>query len=150
MAPVNGALNGSSNGAAKSPVKGSVNGSSNGSSNGKQPAPAGKVPVIRGDRGKPAGVNGTTPENSAEHPESPAASLERTAIIIKRVPPAAKPTRAPEAATYRSANAQGETNGNDHDAEAAETNGDSDASPSDVRVVLQPKRVGGENGGKAR
>jgi hypothetical protein len=86
---------------------------------------------------------------------APPASMERTAIVVKRTAkvvkhqPVAKSTRPSEAATYLSANAQNEANADDHDVSPPAANGDSTAVPSDVRVVLQPKWLGSENGGKS-
>jgi len=81
--------------------------------------------------------------------------MERTAIVVKRSasvikhPPPAKSTRPPEAVTYKSANAQSEANADDREAAPAATNGDGGSAPSDVRVVLQPKWLGSENGGQS-
>jgi hypothetical protein len=87
-------------------------------------------------------------------------SVERTAIIIKRNPPVEKPapkqSRPSSAGTYRSANAQnptngqGAVNGDDRKAAPADPSSNSVNESSDVRVVLQPKWVGGENGGKSK
>jgi hypothetical protein len=87
-------------------------------------------------------------------------SVERTAIIIKRNPPVekppAKPVRPPSAGTYRSANAQtptngqGPANGDDRKQSPADPNNTKGNESSDVRVVLQPKWVGGENGNKPK
>lgn len=81
---------------------------------------------------------------------APPAAAERTAIIVQRtarllkhVPP--EEPKPPAAATYRSVNAQDE---DDHDDDEA-TNGEPAAVPSEVRVVLQPKWLGGENGSKS-
>ena len=136
--------------------------------NGKEAPVSPKVPVIHGKRDDHVEPDGepmtrklivVPPEKKADE-EKPAAgtgpseSVERTAIVVKRSakvakhPPVAKPPRPAEAGTYRSANAQNPANGVDHDAVPAGTNGDSGAAASDVRVVLQPKWVGGENGGK--
>jgi len=98
--------------------------------------------------------------------EAPAArgpipeSVERTAIIIKRNPPVEKPVakqgRLSSAGTYRSANAQNPTNGqngangDDRKPASNDANSNSGSEPSDVRVVLQPKWVGGENGNKPK
>jgi hypothetical protein len=131
-----------------------------GSVNGKEVPSSAKVAAVHSDAGEPVSRPPTVapPDKPVERPVSPAVvvpppTVERTAIIKRSAsvikPTPAKSTRAPEAATYRSVNAQTETNGADHDA-AAPTNGDSEAAPSDVRVVLQPKWVGGENGGKSR
>jgi hypothetical protein len=73
--------------------------------------------------------------------------VKRTAKVVKH-PPAVKPAR-PPAATYRSTYSQSPANGDDDGAAKPPTNGDSSQDPSDVRVVLQPKWVGGENGGKS-
>ena len=87
-------------------------------------------------------------------------SVERTAIIIKRNPPVekppAKPARPTSAGTYRSANAQNPTNGqaptngDDRKQNPADPGNNSANESSDVRVVLQPKWVGGENGNKSK
>jgi hypothetical protein len=132
---------------AKSGVNGKATNGHNGSS-------SGKVPVVGG-----------IPFNSvdAERQVLPE-SVERTAIIIKRTssvvkPPVPKQQRRSPAATYRSANAQsvnGEDSESDDKAEEHESapvetaNGDAKADSSDVRAVLQPKWVGGENGGKSK
>jgi hypothetical protein len=101
---------------------------------------------------------GTPPERPAEPfrlaEAGPSASVERTAIIVQRSAsvakrPATVKSRPPEAAMYLSVNAQSEGDGDDHDAESPATNGDGDPVPSDVRIVLQPKWLGGENGGKS-
>ena len=94
---------------------------------------------------------GVPPENRAEPPvaplprAAPSPGMERTAILANL---AAKVVKRPPAATYRSAYAQGPVNGEDHEAKPG-ANGGSLADPSDVRVVLQPKWFGGENGGKS-
>jgi hypothetical protein len=98
-------------------------------------------------------------KEAAEPPLSlsgaPFGSMERTAMVVKRTAKVVKhqlspkSTRPPQAATYRSVNAQSEANADDHDASTPATNGDSADVHSDVRVVLQPKWVGGENGGKS-
>ena len=128
-----------------------------------------KVPLPRTELGAPAGEPTSrpqtavtpekpvvTPEKPVVPPEKPAerpvslagtASRERTAIVVKRSASVAKPP--PAAATYRSANARNEVNGVNHDAVPPATNGDVPA-PSDVRVVLPPKRADGENGGKSK
>jgi hypothetical protein len=87
-------------------------------------------------------------------------SVERTAIIIKRNPPVekppAKPARPTSAGTYRSANAQNPTNGqtpangDDRKPNPADPSNNKGNESSDVRVVLQPKWVGGENGNKSK
>jgi len=87
-------------------------------------------------------------------------SVERTAIIIKRNPPVekppAKPARPTSAGTYRSANAQnptngqGPANGDDRKPNPADPNNNKENEASDVRMVLQPKWVGGENGNKPK
>ena len=132
-----------------------------GTVNGEVPALP-RAPVVHADPDQtmvqPRGV--TAADNAAERPASlagtaPSASMERTAIVVKRATSVAKPAsaakskRPPQTATYRSVNAQNEPNGEEHDAVPSATNGNS-APPSDVRVVLQPKWVGGENGGKSR
>jgi hypothetical protein len=77
-------------------------------------------------------------------------SVERTAIVVRRTASVVTPPkpRAPGSATYQSANANTHADGGDHEVAANGKNGDSASVPSDVRVVLQPKRLGGENGGK--
>jgi hypothetical protein len=87
-------------------------------------------------------------------------SVERTAIIIKRNPPVekppAKPVRPTSAGTYRSANAQnptngqGPANGDDRKQSPGDPSNNKGNESSDVRVVLQPKWVGGENGNKSK
>jgi hypothetical protein len=122
--------------------------------NGK-PAPASaKAPVISGDRGSASPVQPTVvPPQPAETPQVPAqrapstAGAERTAIVIKRTAKVVKHPSVDKAATYRSTNAQNE----DGDADdTPETNVDAEDAASDVRVVLQPTWVGGENGGKSQ
>ena len=88
---------------------------------------------------------------------APSASLERAAMVVKRSakvvkhPSAAKSTSPPEAAMYQSVNARSEANGDEPDDDSAPAvNGDSVDVHSDVQIVLQPKWVGGENGGKPR
>ena len=102
--------------------------------NGKEVASPSKVPVIPGDHGEAAdesiGRTGVPPEKPAE------------------LPSAATLMRPPGAATYQSVNVRSEANGENLDAVPPATNGRSDANSSDVRIVLQPKRVAGENGGK--
>ena len=119
-----------------------------------------RAPVVHADPAEtmvqPRGL--TPPDSSAEQPAalagtSPSASMERTAIVVKRVTPVVKPAssakskRPPQTATYRSVNAQNEPTGEDHEVVPSATNGNAKPT-SDVRVVLQPKWVGGENGGK--
>ena len=97
-------------------------------------------------------------EKAAEGPVSPAPAAPSeakngTAIIVNRATSVVKPPRAaqstrPPAATYQSTNAQSKAAGDDHDAVPSARNGDSAAASSDVRVVLQPKRLSGENGRK--
>jgi hypothetical protein len=117
-----------------------------------------KVPAARNGFAEAAGGRpqaGVRPEQPATPPArlTSTPAVERTAIVIQRSahvvkhPPAAKPARAPEAAMYRSVNAQTATNGDD--SASPDADNDSAAAPSDVRVVLQPKWLGGENGGKA-
>ena len=145
---------------AESPGEASATGTSN-----REEAPASpSAPVENAGLGEPAKsgpLAGVPPAQPAESPASlaraePPASLERTAIVVRRTAkvvkrsPAAKLTRPPEAAMYRSVNAQNEVNGDDHDVSAPATDEDSDPVPSDVRIVLQPKWIGGENGGKSR
>jgi predicted kinase len=117
-------------------------------------------PAVAGAKDSPG--NGTVPIVPAQR-GAPPESVERTAIIIKRTSsvvkqPAVKTeTRRSPAATYRSANAHHQVNGGaanggsgDEHATGADANGDASADSSDVRVVLQPKWVGGDNGGKAK
>jgi hypothetical protein len=123
----------------------------------------GKVPKSSGQQGEPAGepapgspevVIGSRPVSGAG--TAPVSPRERTAIVVKRAAPVvngravANPTRPGEAGTYVSMNAQGEVNGANHDANATATNGDEAANPSDVRAVLNPKWVGGQNNGKSQ
>jgi len=87
-------------------------------------------------------------------------SVERTAIIIKRNPPVekppVKPVRPTSAGTYQSANAQNQTNGqgpangDDRKQNPVDPSNNKGNESSDVRVVLQPKWVGGENGNKPK
>jgi len=129
----------------------------------KEPAPAATGPGMpRGPGRRPLNVvpgnkPGQKPLPIVEG--IPAESIEQTAIIIKRtpsVPKAAVPKqwRPTASGTYRSANAQDQVNGlngngDDRQPASPEKNGNADDS-SDVRVVLQPKWVGGENGGKSK
>ncbi len=123
----------------------------NNGNNGKDPGS--KVPVVRGE----PSFNGADGQSRPSLPDS----VERTAIIIKRTssvvkaaPPKQQQRRSP-AATYRSANAQS-VNGDsgdeaaEHESAPKETNGDTPSDSSDVRAVLKPKWVGGENGGKSK
>jgi hypothetical protein len=138
-----------------------------GTANGKEVAPPPKGAVVRTEPEEPPGEPMTRkliivpPPKSTESPAptpgtGPSEAVERTAIVVKRSakvakhPPAAKSPRPSAAGTYRSANAQSEANGADHETAPPATNGDVEAAPSDVRVVLQPKRIGGENGGKSQ
>jgi hypothetical protein len=95
------------------------------------------------------------PGNGVETPLPAAdgAPLEGTAIIIKRSASLAKaspkPRRPAEPGTYRSANAHDQVNGTNGDDHQAGKNGNVAAEASDVRVVLKPNWVGGENGDKA-
>jgi hypothetical protein len=89
----------------------------------------------------------------AEPPPAPPPVGEgRTAIVVQRAKVVKQPSRVkqPEAGTYRSAYAHNEAEvdqpDSGHDGGA---NGDATAAPSDVRVVLQPKRLGRDSGGKA-
>jgi len=110
-----------------------------------------KVAVV-GEPADSSPQDGVPPEQTAEPPARLARAVppdvERTAIVIQRRARVVK--RPPEAAMYRSVNAQSEANGDDHDASPPATDDDSGPVPSDVRVVLQPKWIGGENGGKSR
>ena len=123
--------------------------------NGKETPSPPRVPVIFAQLGQqlPRPIGGAP----AERPVSPAVasppgSVERTAIVVTRTTSVAKPpatsTHPPAAATYQSANAKSKSDGENDDAAAAGKNGKSAAS-SDVRVVLQPKRLDSENGGKS-
>jgi hypothetical protein len=96
------------------------------------------------------------PQQPPNSPVSLAAAIpaaERTAIVVKRSAPVVKPTpaksRPPEAATYVSANAQSEASGDNAENAPHAANGDGAAVSSDVRVVLQPQRMGRDNGKKA-
>jgi hypothetical protein len=137
-----------------------------GVANGREAASSAKVPVVHGkpgaSGGEPVGRASAAEavDKPVERPPSPvraapSASMERTAIVVKRSasvikhPPPAKSTRPPEAVTYKSANAQSEANADDREAAPAATNGDGGSAPSDVRVVLQPKWLGSENGGQS-
>ncbi len=82
-------------------------------------------------------------------------SSDRTAVVKRSVKAAAKhpPASRPPAATYRSANVKRSSDDNDsngHEVEVKASNGDAEPEPSDVRVVLQPKWMGSENGGKSQ
>jgi hypothetical protein len=124
-----------------------------------------KVPVVHAEIGGPSGET-AKPSPAAAPPEKPAGrpvslagaapspSMERTAIVVKRAAsvvrhPSTTTSTRPPAATYRSVNARSEAKGEGNDSTPAATNGSAPAQ-SDVRVVLQPKWVGGENGGKSR
>ena len=114
-----------------------------------------EAPVVPAANGRAvAAVNGAVPMTVIPAPRQEltagsAAGSDRTAIVIKRTAKVVKP-----AATYRSVNAQPEESAAEPAAEEPvaadrpETDGDAEVSPSDVRVVLEPERVGGENGGK--
>jgi hypothetical protein len=124
--------------------------------NGKE-VPSAKVPVVQAQNAEPVGraTSAVPPPEPSERPVSPAVaplprSADRTAIVVKRTASVAAPAqpRAQSAATYQSANAHTEADGENHDGAVNGKNGNS-AAPSDVRVVLQPKRLGGENGGKS-
>ena len=71
--------------------------------------------------------------------------VERAAASIVERPANTKSTRPLQAGTYRSINAQTESN-EDHGTVPVSASG----LPADVRVVLQPEWVAGENGGKSR
>jgi hypothetical protein len=83
--------------------------------------------------------------------ESPNVGVGGTAIVLQRT---AKPVKASSRAkpavarTYVSASHK-EAEADHHEPEPEGKNGDGTAAPSDVRVVLQPKRLGRDNGGKA-
>lgn len=128
------------------------------STNGKEAPASAKVHIV--EPGEPGARPATVvPEEPADVPVSPApappsGSRERTAIVVRRSASVVKPSSAatpvrPPAATYQSANAQSKADGDSSDASSSAVNGDSAAAASDVRVVLQPKRLGGENGRKA-
>jgi hypothetical protein len=111
----------------------------------REPAEA-RTPVVASVSGAPPVRN--DPPVIRQIRSVPPAAAERTAIIVQRtarlvkhVPP--EESKASAAATYRSVNAQDE----EDDGEAA--NGEAAAVPSEVRVVLQPKWLGGENGSKS-
>ncbi|HET6533320.1 MAG TPA: hypothetical protein VFH03_22260 [Actinoplanes sp.] len=84
-------------------------------------------------------------------PPAPPVGESRTAIVVQSTAKVVKqPSRAKQAAgTYRSAYAHKDADVEHKDPEPEGTNGDGTASPSDVRVVLQPKRLGQDDGGKA-
>lgn len=84
---------------------------------------------------------------------APSSAAERTAIVVQRTarlvkPPAPEPSKPPAAATYRSVNAQKDEDAADTE-EGSAANGEPAAVSSEVRVVLQPKWLGGENGNKS-
>jgi hypothetical protein len=126
-----------------------------------------KVPVGTAGLGGPASGGPQAgvpeqPEQPAEPPKQlvkakPSVPVQRTAVVLKpatkvvRRSPAAKSKRPPEAAMYRSMNAQGDGNGGDHDSAPSAMDADSAPAPApaDVCIVLQPKRLRGENGGKS-
>jgi hypothetical protein len=118
------------------------------------PEPPTAAPAKRPDAGAHPPV--VVPGNGAAKPppavEIP--SVERTAIIIKRsasvAKAPAKQRRPAEPGTYRSANAQDKVNGSNGEDHQADKNGSAAADASDVRVALQPKWVGDENGGEAK
>jgi hypothetical protein len=126
--------------------------SQTGTSSGEEVPSSPKPPVVHAELGEAAGEPKSRPPTARPAVASPPASIERTAIIVKRVAPVvkpqptAKPTRRPEAVTYQSVNARSEADDDDDDDVAPATNGGSVPDPSDARVVLQPKWVDGENG----
>jgi hypothetical protein len=84
--------------------------------------------------------------------DSPNVGVEGTAIVLQRPPrPVKESARAKPAVarTYVSAYSHKEAEADHHEPEPAGKNGDGTAAASDVRVVLQPKRLGRDNGGKA-
>jgi hypothetical protein len=135
-----------------------------GATNGKEAPSLSTAPTVYNRHGNPVNEMMTRPipvvppARSADQTVSPAgtvpsASMEQTAIVKRTAkpvkhPPAVKSSRSPTA-TYWSAFSQDPANGEEHDAVTPPTNGDAPADASDVRVVLQPKRVGGENGDKS-
>ena len=93
-----------------------------------------------------AAVERSATERSAtERPATERPAAERPAASIVERPANAKSTRPLQAGTYRSINAQTESN-EDHGTVPVSASG----LPADVRVVLQPEWVAGENGGKSR
>ena len=119
---------------ANAPATEVMNAPATGVINGKElPGPK-KVPVIPGEL---ADAPDEAISRTGVPPEKPA---DRPSVV--------KVMRPPGAATYRSVNVRTEANGESNDAVRPATNGNADAISSDVRIVLQPKRVAGENGGK--
>jgi hypothetical protein len=102
----------------------------------ERPAPVAEQPVAE----QPAAER---PVAERPAPERPA--VERPAASIVERPANAKSTRPLQAGTYRSINAQTENN-DDPGTVPVSASG----LPADVRVVLQPEWVAGENGGKSR
>ena len=113
------------------------------------------TPVVRGEPGFNGAADGLPRPAPPDSVERTAIIIKRTSSVVKAAPPKQQQRRSP-AATYRSANAQsvngdgGDDEAAEHESGPAETNGDTPADSSDVRVVLQPKWVGGENGGKSK
>jgi len=94
---------------------------------------------------QPAPKPTAPPERPASVVERAVSATERSAASIVERPANAKSTRPLQAGTYRSMNAQTENN-DDHGTVPVSASG----LPADVRVVLQPEWVAGENGGKSR
>lgn len=124
--------------------------------NGNEVPASAKVPVPPGEPAlRP--LNGAPPEKPTEYPASrasaaPPDAVDRTAVVVKRAapvvhPPSPAPSPRRPAATYKSTYAQPDGDGESH-AFPSVRNGDSAVAPSDVQVVLQPKRLDGENGRK--
>jgi hypothetical protein len=123
------------------------------SANGSEPKPA-------DESGQPKSHPATVAAvGTAERPVSGAGSAApsgraRTAIVVQRTAPlverspAVNSARSRETGTYVSMNAQGQADGENNEAVSPPVNGDGPANGSDVRVVLQPKWVGAENGKK--
>ena len=102
------------------------------------------------------------PEEPAEQPTpaaqqpTPAAPVPVKALNAPPTPPApaerpvnVKSTRPLKAGTYRSINAQTESADEEHGTVPVSAT-KSNSVPSEVRIVLQPEWVSGENGGKQR
>jgi hypothetical protein len=130
-------------------------GPSTGAANGNDPVLPGRPgasqarPLTAVKIGKSAQRQASEAARSSDREQRTAIVVKRSALVARRSS-AAKPTRPGEAGTYMSMNAHGEAEGDDHDGVPPATNGDAAAIPSDVRTVLKPKRVGGENGGKSQ
>jgi hypothetical protein len=118
-----------------------------GNTNGKEVQLLPKVPVVHTEASVAAPSEALTqihprivipPDEPAEQPPPP---VERSVVT--------KSTRPLQAGTYRSINAQTEAD-EEHGAIPVPASGKPTSVPSDVRVVLQPEWVAGENGGKPR